>query len=140
MRLLIVENSEQRRNNLIKILEEQGVQYLIAEDVSNASHLIRMNLINKIIEDLDDVFDGLILNIRIKDSPNGTEGQTNGYNIIKEIRKMGDDLPTLICSDILAKETGEEESSFVFGYISRSTDEEGIKEFINYIKSVEEKM
>lgn len=139
MRLLIVENSEQRRNNIIKILEEQGVQYLIAEDVSNASHLIRMNLINKIIED-DDVFDGLILNIRIKDSPNGTEGQTNGYNIIKEIQKTGDDLHTLICSDILAIETGEEKPSFIFDYISRSTDTEGIKEFIEFIKSVKEEM
>lgn len=129
MKILIVEDSQCKRDQIINFFKDGNIEFDVCEYVNQALRYIRVNKIN---------IAGIILDLGLKTMP-GVHDATlyRGLDVLKEMKRLKLDIPVLINSTTEV-EMVDAEYSFVYGQRTEMDDYDTLENFISFLRKGEE--
>lgn len=128
MKVLIVEDNEAKREDLILFFQKQQVDVECCEYVNDALKYIYRNVTD---------ISGIILDLGLQSSKNSEDYSLyRGFDLIEELERKEWNIPVLINSTTFMGML--DEFTFIYGQRTRMKNYEMLEEFIAFLKKGEE--
>ena len=129
MKILIVEDSMCKREQLVEFLEKEKVEFEVCEYVNTALRYIRANKANVA---------GIILDLGLESMPGAYDANPyRGLDVVREMKRLKLDIPVLINSTT-ELEMVSAEYPCVFGHRIEMDDYDSLESFVSFLRQREE--
>lgn len=129
MKILIVEDSMCKREQLVEFLEKEKVEFEVCEYVNTALRYIRANKANVA---------GIILDLGLESMPGAHDAKPyRGLDVLQEMKRLKLDIPVLINSTT-ELEMVSAEFPCVFSHRTEMDDYDSLENFVSFLRQREE--
>ena len=128
MTIVIVEDTQFKRDQLIRFLNDQNIKWEVFEYVNHALKHIRRE---------KDNISGIILDLGLKTMPGDNDATLyRGLDVLKEMKRLKADIPVLINSTTELEMVSSEYPN-AFGHRTDMDDYESLENFICFLRQRE---
>ena len=128
MKILIIEDSQYKRDQIIKFFKDEDIEFAVCEYVNSALRYIRAN--NSDIA-------GIILDLGLETMPGAHDATPyRGLDVLEELRRKKIDIPVLVNSTTPVDMLNTYPS--VYGHRTAMDDYDTLKNFISFLRQKEE--
>ena len=129
MKILIVEDSIWKREQLVEFLEKEKIEFEVSEYVNNALRYIRANKTD---------IAGIILDLGLESMPDAYDAKPyRGLDVLREMKRLKLDIPVLINSTTELQMISSEYPC-VFSHRTDMDDFDILEGFVSFLRRREE--
>ena len=129
MKILIVEDSVWKREQLVEFLEKEKIEFEVSEYVNNALRYIRANKTD---------IAGIILDLGLESMPGAHDAKPyRGLDVVKEMKILKLNIPVLINSTTELQMVSAE-FPCVYGHRTEMDDYDILETFVSFLRRKEE--
>lgn len=129
MKILIVEDSVWKREQLVEFLEKEKIEFEVCEYVNNALRYILANRADIV---------GIILDLGLESMPGAHDAKPyRGLDVLREMKRLKLEIPVLINSTT-ELDMVSAEFPCVFSHRTEMDDYDSLENFISFLRQREE--